>query len=77
MTPRSIGFATIFFACVAFSWVYFFRRDIRRWWIERGPRRQIAAEAAAERQAELERLREELAAKYLEPGAAKPPRPGA
>jgi len=74
-TGYAIGYAAagLFFVMVAFSWVYFFRREIWRWWISRGPRRQMRMEIAAARQAELDRLRDELAAKYLDPGAAKHP----
>ncbi len=75
MTLGQYVYAALFFGMVAFCWIYFLRRDIYRWWIERGPRRQMAMEAAAERQAELARLREELAAKYLDPRVAKPPGP--
>jgi hypothetical protein len=78
----SIGHATgyaaagAFFLMVAFCWIFYFRYDIRRWWVSRGPRRQLAMELAAEREAELERLRDELAAKYLDPNAAKRPTQG-
>ncbi len=55
-----------------FTWLYYFGDSIARWWRERGPRQQIAREAAQEREAELARLRDELAAKYL---ATPPPPP--
>ncbi len=66
----------VFALCIAFTYGWFFRTDLMRWWRERGPRRQIAREAAAERETELARLRDELAAKYLA-GGDKPTDPGA
>ena len=73
MTSFGYWCAGVFFVFVAFCWVYYFRADIRRWWYERGPRRELAREAAQERQAELQRLRDELASKYLASDAQKPP----
>ncbi len=75
MNPVSLLFGSLFSVLVVFAWLWFFQRDIKRVWRERGPRRQLAREAAAEREAELARLRDELAAKYLADGAAKPPKP--
>jgi hypothetical protein len=76
MNPVRLGFQLLFIALVLFAWAWFFRKNLRRWWYERGPRKQLAREAAQEREAELTRLRDELAAKYLGDGAAKPPGPG-
>jgi hypothetical protein len=73
MTGLQIISAAAFFVLMAFAWTFFFRRDIRLWWRERGPRRQLAIEAAREREAELARLRDELAGKYLRPGVGRPP----
>jgi hypothetical protein len=67
--------AAFFCLLVVFSWFFFFRNELRRWWIERGPRKQLAREMALERKQEQDRLRDELASKYLPPGtdgAAKP-----
>ncbi len=76
MTLTGLGFAILFVLLVVFAWAWFFWTDIRRWLRERGPRRQLAQEIAREREAELQRLRDELAAKYLTDSAAKPPPPG-
>lgn len=65
-------FCAIFFVvAIAFAWIYYFREDIQQWWRERGPRRRMIAEEQAARRQEMERLREELANKYLTP--PKPP----
>ncbi len=73
MTQGQIIISGVFLALMAFAWGYYFRRDMLRWWLERGPRRQLAREAAREREAELARLRDELAGKYLRPGVGRPP----
>jgi len=70
--PRDV-FIVLFAVCFSLTYLLFFRRDIARWWRERGPRRQLAREAAAAREAELARLRDELAAKYLADDQARPP----
>jgi hypothetical protein len=76
MSPISLGFEISFFVLVAVAWAWYFRAEIARWRRERGPRRQLAREAAAEREAELARLRDELAEKYLGDMTAKSPTPG-
>jgi len=76
MNGIQIAAASAFAALIAFCWVWYFRKDIRIWWVERGPRRQLEAEAAVERQQEVQRLRDELASKYLDVRPAKPPRSG-
>jgi hypothetical protein len=73
MTKGQLILAAISALLLGFAWLYYFRRDIHRWWRERGPRRKLAQEAAREREAELARLRDELAAKYLPPGVGSPP----
>jgi hypothetical protein len=75
MNLIQITAASAFILLMGFAWYHYFRRDIHKWFAERGPRRQLALEAALERQREMDRLRDELAAKYLEPSAAKPPEP--
>jgi hypothetical protein len=75
MTRMGLTFALATLVMVVFTWVYFLREDIGRWLRERGPRRQLAREAAQERQQELARLRDELASKYLPPGSPEPPSP--
>jgi hypothetical protein len=77
MTTLQICTASVVLLLGIFTWVYYFRNDVRRWYIERGPRRQLEREAALEREKELTRLRDELAAKYLPPGGLKPPGEGA
>jgi F0F1-type ATP synthase membrane subunit b/b' len=74
MNGVDYGFAAAFVVFVVFCWIYYFRGDIRRWWDERGPRRELAREAARERQEEVQRLRDELASKYLSSDGRKPPR---
>jgi hypothetical protein len=71
-----IGTAGVFVLLCVFAWVYYLRNDIARWYRERGPRRQMEREAALQREQELTRLRDELAAKYLPPGGLKPPAEG-
>jgi len=71
MTWLGFGFFVAFVVMVAVTWWYFFRYDIVRYFREYGPRRQLAKEMAREREAELQRLRDELAAKYLADTAAK------
>jgi hypothetical protein len=73
MHKGQIYVAAFFFAMLLFAWGFYFRRDLNRWWVERGPRRRLAQEAAREREAELARLREELAGKYLRPGVGRQP----
>jgi hypothetical protein len=73
MNPVSLTFEALFFLFVMVAWAWFFRAGIARWRRERGPRRQLARELAREREAELTRLRDELAEKYLTGSAAKPP----
>lgn len=73
MSTLQISGASAFFLMIAFCWVFYFRRDMYRWWKERGPRRLMAEEAAREREAELQRLRDELASKYLPPQTGTPP----
>ena len=75
MSRTAILLALLTLAMVVFTWTYFLREDIRRWLRERGPRQQLAREAAQERQQELDRLRDELASKYLPPGSPEPPSP--
>jgi hypothetical protein len=65
--------AVAFGVMIAFCWLYYFRHNIFGWWRERGPRRQLAQEAAQQREEELTRLREELASKYLPPRSEAPP----
>jgi hypothetical protein len=71
MTWLGLSFFLVFVFLVASTWWYFFRRDISRFFREFGPRRQLAKEMAQEREAELQRLRDELAAKYLADTGAK------
>jgi hypothetical protein len=71
MSGLGLGAFILFVVLVAITWWYFFRNDIARYFREFGPRRQLAREMAQEREAELQRLRDELAAKYLADGAAK------
>lgn len=73
MNKIQITFVIVFIFLILFSWAYYFWGEIKRRWRERGPRRQIAREAAREREAELARLRDELASKYLPPGVGTPP----
>jgi hypothetical protein len=76
MNPLGLFFEALFFLLVVFAWAWFFRADIARWQRERGPRRKLALEAAREREAELTRMRDELAAKYLQNGPGNPPAAG-
>ena len=76
MNPVAVGFALATLAMVVFSYLYYFRADVVRWRRERGPRRQIARELAAEREQELKRLHDELAEKYLRAGPQEPPAGG-
>jgi len=73
MNGLQIAAAAAFFLTIAFCWVFYFSGEIRRWWRERGPRRKLALAAAIEREAELARMREELASKYLPPNVGTPP----
>ena len=76
MSMLGFGFFLLFVFLVVVTWWYFFRREIAKYFRERGPRRQLAREMAQEREVELQRLRDELAAKYLAESAAKSPPPG-
>jgi hypothetical protein len=75
MTTFRDSLIALILVCLAFTYAWYFRHDLRRWWIERQPRRQLEREAAAEREAELARLRDELADKYL-PEPTKPSQSG-
>ena len=76
MSPIGYASAVIFVLLIVSAWLFYLRHDIRRWFRERGPRRQMEREDAEKRQQEVDRLREELAAKYLAPGGKRPPPAG-
>jgi hypothetical protein len=75
MSELGLGFFFLFVLLVVVTWWYYFRREIVKYFRERGPRRQLAREMAHEREAELKRLRDELAAKYIADSMAKSPPP--